>query len=53
MSNFLKIWVELSLAKIVVLRFYFRRYTFTVHLGNLLLSVEPPTLQPTCYEKGN
>lgn len=35
MCNFLKIWVGLSLAKIVVLRFYFRRCTFTVLLGNL------------------
>lgn len=43
MCNFLKIWVELSLAKIVVLRFYFRRCTFTVLLGNLRLSVDSNT----------
>ena len=33
MCNFLKIWVGLSLAKIVVLRFHFGRCTFTVLLA--------------------
>lgn len=53
MSNFLKIWVELSLAKISLSFVLTLDGVLTVLLGKINLAEEPPTLQPTCCEKGN